>query len=542
MGMITKAKGAPRGDGSSSGGGVKYVCNVCSNDITATVRVRCASKDCTDYDLCVPCFSQGLHNLHHNPRTHAYQVIEPHSIPIFDQGWGADEELLLLEGAEQYGLGSWADIADHIGGYREKDEVRDHYIATYVDSPIFPLPERASPGDKRLNDSIPREEFQARKKRRIEERKDAIAETANLPSVPAKPTSSGPSCHEVAGYMPGRLEFESEYFNEAEEAVQHMQFSPDEGYNPATEELDPETQLKVCVMNIYNDRLTCRTDRKRFIIGHNLLDYKKNVATEKRRTKEQQGLHLKTKPFARIMSSPDYDGLAGDLEKELNLRQAITQLQDWRRMRISTLAAGEKYEGDKAARIARNTQAIGQFDRMTNGLSGRSVSNKPAHPPEIAREVTDYTTTTNLPVRLSPHTQPNGLPAPSQSNNTTTSANASDKRNPPTPPPSTSTLQTSPPFQSQPPIPNVPPAHWTEDNAPSLHLLTPAERDLCSKLRLQPKSYIAMKERVLAEAIRQEGKLKKKVVRELVGVDTTKGGRLFEFWVEAGWFGNGARS
>ena len=51
-----------------------------------------------------------------------------------------------------------------------------------------------------------------------------------------------------------------------------------------------------------------------------------------------------------------------------------------------------------------------------------------------------------------------------------------------------------------------------------------------------------MKERVLAEAIRQEGKLKKKVVRELVGVDTTKGGRLFEFWVEAGWFGNGARS
>ncbi|TKA82945.1 hypothetical protein B0A55_01329, partial [Friedmanniomyces simplex] len=319
MGMITKAKGAPRGDGSSSGGGVKYVCNVCSNDITAT----------------------GLHNLHHDPRTHAYQVIEPHSIPIFDDGWGADEELLLLEGAEQYGLGSWADIADHIGGYREKDEVRDHYIATYVNSSDFPLPERASPGDKRLSDSIPREEFQARKKRRIEERKDAIAETATLPSVPSKPTSSVPSCHEVAGYMPGRLEFESEYFNEAEEAVQHMQFSPDEGYNPATGELDPETQLKVCVMNIYNDRLTCRTDRKRFIIGHKLLDYKKNVAVEKRRTKEQQALLLKAKPFARIMSHPDFESLAGDLEKEQNLRQAIAQLQDWRRMRISTLAAGE---------------------------------------------------------------------------------------------------------------------------------------------------------------------------------------------------------
>ncbi|KAK3687086.1 Transcriptional adapter ada2 [Vermiconidia calcicola] len=519
MGLITKAKGAPKSDSSSSGGGVKYICNVCSQDITATVRIRCANKSCPDYDLCVECFSSGKSNLHHNPREHSYQVIEPHSIPIFDEGWGADEELLLLEGAEQYGLGSWADVADHIGGFREKDEVRDHYIKTYIDSELFPLPERASPGDKRLSEAIPREEFQSRKKRRIDARKEAIAEAANTaPSAPTKPTSSVPSCHEVAGYMPGRLEFESEYFNEAEEAVQHMQFSPDEGINPATGTFDPETELKMVVMSIYNDRLTARTDRKRIIFNHQLLDYRKNINLDKKRTKEQRDLHGKLKPVARIMSHPDFVTFSEDLEKEQNLRQAITQLQEWRRMRLSTLASGEKYEAEKAQRIARNSsQSLGQFDRMTNGIR----VGKPAPPPETAQAVTEYTTK-DLPVRLSP-TNPKdpsncALPTPPSGQDT------SPKRAPP---------------QA---IPNLAPLHLSSHTSPDLQLLLPEERDLCSKLHVQPKAYLAIKDAIFREAMKSDGKLKKKQVREISRIDTTKGGRVFEFLVDCGWIGNAAKS
>ena len=121
-------------------------------------------------------------------------MIEQNSFPIFDREWGADEELLLLEGAETYGLGSWADIADHIGGFREKDEVRDHYLATYVDSPKFPLPKRCSPHDCELANEVPREEFQARKKRRIEDRREA-AKNAPALQPKTKPTASVPSCH-----------------------------------------------------------------------------------------------------------------------------------------------------------------------------------------------------------------------------------------------------------------------------------------------------------------------------------------------------------
>ncbi|KAG9541715.1 hypothetical protein KCU60_g22907, partial [Aureobasidium melanogenum] len=138
MGLIKK-KTAVR----TTEGGIKYICDICSADITATVRIRCADDDCSNYDLCVPCFGEGKSSGKHDPATHSFQVIEQHSIPIYVEDWGADEELLLLEGAETYGLGSWADIADHIGGYRTKDEVRDHYIETYINSSKFPLPERA---------------------------------------------------------------------------------------------------------------------------------------------------------------------------------------------------------------------------------------------------------------------------------------------------------------------------------------------------------------------------------------------------------------
>jgi len=521
MGLIMKAKGTPASGG--SGGGVKFICNKCSNDITNTVRIRCRHQICKDYDLCVTCFGNGEKSEKHDPCTHPYNVIEPHSIPIFDEGWGADEELLLLEGAEQYGLGSWADVADHIGNFREKDEVRDHYINTYVNSSRFPLPERADPSDTTLSDSIPREEFQVRKKRRIEERKKIIESTQITGPLQQKPTSSVPSCHEVAGYMPGRLEFETEHLNEAEEAVQHMQFSPDEGFNPVTGALEPELDLKMVVMGVYNDRLTARTDRKRVIFNHRLLDYRKNMAIDKKRTKDQRDLYHKLKPFARMMSHPDFVSISEDLEKEQNLRQAITQLQDWRRMRISTLASGEKYETEKAARQARTSQALGQFDRLAGSVRGNRQAQAPH---ETAQAVTDYTTK-DIPVRLTPANPA----APTNGTNGVSNGLTT----PPMPSPkSRASLQ---------PVPTIAPLNMNGDNAPDWQLLLPAERDLCIKLRIQPKPYQFIKDSIFREAMKQDGKLKKKKnVRELSNVDTTKGGRIFEFMLEEGWLGNAARA
>jgi transcriptional adapter 2-alpha len=84
------------------------------------------------------CFLQGKQIGPHRPN-HAYRVIDSHAFPIFDPDWGADEELLLIEGAEMYGLGNWADMADHVGG-RTKEDCEEHYMKTYVQSDAYPLP------------------------------------------------------------------------------------------------------------------------------------------------------------------------------------------------------------------------------------------------------------------------------------------------------------------------------------------------------------------------------------------------------------------
>ncbi|KAH0173806.1 putative SAGA complex subunit, partial [Aureobasidium melanogenum] len=502
MGLIKK-KTAVR----TTEGGIKYICDICSADITATVRIRCADDDCSNYDLCVPCFGEGKSSGKHDPATHPFQVIEQHSIPIYVEDWGADEELLLLEGAETYGLGSWADIADHIGGYRTKDEVRDHYIETYINSSKFPLPERASPKDTTLSDSIPRDEFQARKKRRIEERKEAAKNQAIIDSK-QKPTSSVPSCHEVQGFMPGRLEFETEYFNEAEEAVQHMQFEPGDGINPVTGELEPEMDLKITVMDIYNHRLTARVERKKVLFEHNLLEYRKNTAIDKKKTKDERDLSNKTKPFARMMNHSDFEAFTTGIEYEHSIRQAIKQLQDWRRMQIGDLKSGEKYEVEKAARQAR---AAATADRFS--MPGRVHKPSAQEPPSAASAL--------IGPELPPKPNTTGLQTPPES----TSPNASNTNAPPRFP-----LQA---------ITGVSKMDLHGNNSQDAHLLTENEQEICRVIRVQPKAYLVMKDAVLKEALRSNGCLKRKNVKEVCRIDTTKAGKLFDFFVWSGWIGKG---
>lgn len=248
-----------------------------------------------------------------------------------------------------YGLGSWADIADHIGGARDKDEVRQHYYDVYVYSSKFPLPEHSDPQDKAFS-HVSREEFQSRKKRRIEARKEAQAKSTP-PASKSYPTSSRPSCHEIQGYMPGRMEFETEWENEAEMAVKDLHFDPGDGINPNTGLVEPEVELKCTVMDIYNHKLTQRAIRKKVMFEHGLLNYRENMAKEKKRTKEERDLLNKAKPFARLMRKPDFDAFSEGLLKEHMIRQAVTQLQEWRKMGIQTIEAGQKYEVEKVQRV-----------------------------------------------------------------------------------------------------------------------------------------------------------------------------------------------
>jgi transcriptional adapter 2-alpha len=449
-------------------------------------------------------------------------------VPIYTHEWGADEELLLLEGAEIYGLGSWADIADHVGGFRSKEEVRDHYIDTYLDSPNFPLPARADPEDRTLQDEISKEEFQSRKKRRIEERKEAAK--AAPPATPKqKPTASVPSCHEVQGYMPGRLEFETEFCNEAEEAVQHMQFEPGNGLNE-NGEMEPEMELKMTVMEIYNSRLTQRTERKKILFHHNLLEYRKNIAQEKKRTKEEKELLNKAKPFARMLNHEDFEEFSKGIEYEHNLRLAISQLQEWRQYGITDLKSGEKYEQEKQQRAQRAIPQ-GSFDRFATssrpskqvqqpeGPSQASLLTTPELPLRFQKAATKPTTASSAPppdpkVPLNDFDlafAANGDGFGAATANTTTSAAAATAAIT-TPPQPTKTKYIVQPLNG------VIPWKLESDGAADLHLLTKEEVELCNTVHVQPKPYLVIKEALLKEAMKQNGSLKKKDARTICKV------------------------
>ncbi|ETN47095.1 uncharacterized protein HMPREF1541_01285 [Cyphellophora europaea CBS 101466] len=520
MGVIRK-NAASRG----SDGGTKYHCDVCSIDITSTVRISCANPACREYDLCVPCFGQGEKSKGHDPQTHEYHVVEQNSIPIYTDDWGADEELLLLEGSERYGLGSWADVSEHIGGYREKDEVRDHYINTYIDSPLFPLPALADPKDTQLFEKVPKEDFQARKKRRIEERQE-VAKNAPPATPKQKPTASVPACHEVQGFMPGRLEFETEFANDAEEAVQHMSFEPGDGIDPITGEMDEETTLKMTVFDIYNSRLMSRTDRKKIIFEHNLLDYKKNQLLDKKRTKEEKDLMHKAKPFARMMNHEDFEAFNKDLLTEHNLRIAISTLQEWKQMGITDLKHGEKFESDKQARAARN-QPQGQFDRMPQIPKKGQQQQQGDIPTEASKLITP-----ELPLRF--QKKPKTVPVFADSKPAVENdfdkmfAESTGADTPSQKPKVRHVIQ---------PLSGTTPWRLEDDKsvAPDLQLLSEEEIQLCNAVHIRPKPYLALKEGLLREAMKQGGHMKRKEAKGVCKIEGNKASKIYDFMIHSGW-------
>lgn len=185
------------------------------------------------------------------PATHKVIYREPSPLPRLQNNrdqfisysrpdWGADEELQLIKGAQTLGLGNWQDIAEHIGS-RDKEEVKEHYLKYYLESSYYPIP------DITQNIHVPQDEFLEQRRHRIESFRERPLEP------PRKPMASVPSCHEVQGFMPGRLEFETEFENEAEGPVKDMVFEPDD------QPLDIELKFAIWTFTIPD----CQQEQKR---------------------------------------------------------------------------------------------------------------------------------------------------------------------------------------------------------------------------------------------------------------------------------------
>ncbi|OCF34076.1 transcriptional adapter 2-alpha [Kwoniella heveanensis CBS 569] len=566
--------------------GIKYTCDFCHVDITHTVRIKCAMKECEEVDLCPSCFCEGKEGLRHKA-WHDYKVVEQHSQPIFTEDWGADEELLLVSGLITFGLGNWLEVAQHIGT-RTKEDCEKHYFETYLGIKA----DGKDPMDMTFN--VDPDEFQIRKKARIEELRKPHA----LPPPNAAPLVSAPTNHEVAGYMPGRLEFEHEVDNDAEMAVKDMEFGlvykyggdeqpeavvtrpPDEededeededeegegegedgkekkkskvegdasvkdepqeevakaeeigpeitenavagpssspskqgrdnktdkakGKGKATAppgadvEDEDELEVKLAMLDIYFSKLDKRLDAKEIIFDRGLTEHKKIQAMERKRPKEEKELIQRYKVFAKLQTAQDFEVLIEGLIYEQNLRKRIAELQEYRRMGITTCAEAEAYDNAKAARAG--YRPIVQRDRpeipITGGrvnagqhrfLHGGFGTPPPGGPDPKSREAT-----------------PRVVPAAA----THVGAAAGGGRKPPAP--------------------------LNLANAASLDLLSKEEQSLCSSLRVLPKPYLLIKEMYIRENERRHGYLKRRDARKMLKIDVNKSGRIFDFLVSSG--------
>ncbi|KAF9372347.1 Transcriptional adapter ada2 [Podila verticillata] len=440
--------------------GVKYHCDPCSRNITDTVRIRCAV--CSDFDLCVSCFCTGT-ELGKHKNWHDYRVMEQHSFPIFDVDWGADEELLLIEGADNFGIGNWQDIADHVGS-KTREECEAHYLQVYVSSENWPMPDM-----HKLFDMDPDAQA-ARKRQRLAQRVARVP----VPVKAQKPMTSQPANHEIAGYMPGRLEFETEYENEAEQSVKDMIFNEDD----APEEVD----LKLMVLEIYNAKLSKRLERRKFVFERGFLEYKKNVASEKKRSAKEREIINNVRVFAQLQTKEDYDKFVEGLLKEMQLRERIAELQEFRTNGLTTMASGEEYLRDKANRQSSLRHLVSREGVLSDRRNAR--------------------------------------PPPQRSQDDEISS-----------PRGTATGNKAAPPVRKPANPlNI-------QNAEGIHLLTAPEQALCSTLRIFPKSYMIIKEELLKEHARLGG-LKRRQAREMIKIDVNKTGKIYDFFVEAGWIQN----
>ncbi|CAO1622168.1 unnamed protein product [Parajaminaea phylloscopi] len=634
--------------------GVQYHCDVCEADITLTVRVRCAGG-CKEFDLCGSCFCSGAEAKHHKA-WHDYRIVEQHAYPIFTEDWGADEELLLIDGCQTYGLGNWADIADHIGN-RTKEEVEAHYVSVFVEGR-----DGTESGDQRAGERLqnaltthppesrqlplvgPNPDFEARisadefhqaKRRRIA---DLRSKQAALPigsqakgTQPPKPLVSAPtSHHELSGFMPGRLEFETEHEQEAEVLTKDMEFGKvyrfggellpseeqalggkavggrsrmeasgrggpssrgtgtaakgkladgDETTNTPADETQPDAdmsisaapdgaaavndeeeeegqdqanpkaageqddtarsqdveaangqqstapaaeaepaerppadwdednqdlELKLMILEMYNERLERRTERKTAILERGLVEVRRRQAAEKRRPKEERDLLTRVRHYAQLQTPQDFEEFFDGLCYQDTLTRLALRLQEYRRMGVTTFSEAARYETEKAERLKR-AQSLAE-----NGTdSGARLNRRPG----VRDSETPFD---DGPMPILP---PPRAATPASTSGPAQSASKRGDKEGPQPPKS----------------PRKPPKPLDLSSHPSLHLLTRPEQVLCSVQRIQPSAFLVMKKEMIQEYIRRQGRMSRRESRTLFKMDVNKVGKVYDLLEEQGY-------
>ncbi|KAL6207244.1 hypothetical protein ACLB2K_024488 [Fragaria x ananassa] len=409
-----------------------YHCNYCNKDITGKIRIKC--NYCPDFDLCIECFSVGAELTSHKSN-HPYQVLDNLSFPLICPDWNADDEILLLEATEMYGLGNWAEVAEHVGT-KSKEQCIEHYTNVYLNSPYFPLPDMShvvgknrkellamakghgedKKGFPMLGDHNVKEESPFSPSRiKVEDSHKGGPSSRLLSSINTdaesgvrssgvaaiaghkKPSNmtqvkDGPGVFKVEEPQVGRKgKRPSSLVNESPSLVES-------GYNPKRQEFDPEydndseqlladmefkdndtedeRELKLRVLRIYAKRLDERKRRKDFILERNLL-YPNPF--EKDLTPEEIAICRRYEVFMCFHSKEEHAELLQTVIAEHRTRKRIQELKEARNAGCRTSAEADRYleqkrkrEADENARRAKESGEVGPSGQAGPNLSSAS--------------------------------------------------------------------------------------------------------------------------------------------------------------------------
>ncbi len=260
---------------------------------------------------------------------------------------------------------------------------------------------------------------------------------------------------------------------------------------------DPtDLNLKLTVIDMYNERLDRRLRRKHFMFERNLVDYRRNQAAERRRPKEERELLSRTKHFAQMQTALDYEDFLNGLCYEEALRKAAAQLQHYRKIGILSLDDASAYEREKAerARKAAELAAGGLAAFPASGAAATPIAARPRVDVARARQ-RDTSTPTPMEETLAASA---ATAAGSAVNGKDSKKDKSDKDAKADKDTKNKKAGTQP---DEPKTPRKPPQPLNLAKAPSLNLLTPAEAQLCSALRILPQPFLLIKSTLIAEFI-----------------------------------------
>ena len=330
-------------------------CFICKKNLVYNIKFLC--QKCNNQIFCLNCFLEKKHSPEHE-----YQIIDDLNYPLFTEDWKMREEYKLLLNLSLSGLNNWEDISNTMGN-RGQVECESHYYSFYYTEKDDPMPkeksiiidnnkniikEKSEENKKiveknKLNEIVinkgnniqedPKEIKTAKKKRN----RRCLCLRKNLKNGEVE------SAGEILGCRPKRKEFETEFLNDAEIEIGHLEFNE--------EDKEEELKIKYDVLKDYNLRIKEREQRKNFVFDKGLLDLRRQNRIESKLSRDEYELLLFLKPFARFYENSEFFDLFEGIAIEQELKLALKNLNKL-----------EKEKSSKGEKICTIEQIENYFD------------------------------------------------------------------------------------------------------------------------------------------------------------------------------------